>query len=407
MTRFNKILIRRPRPLIASAAMSLLLVTAIWSAGPTHIVNAFDGLKSVADSKAANHTAASTTYTASNHTVPSSSVGHSAPATQSQQTAVSQTQITKGTPQSVTPVVATVHAATSPSSNSNISSLYVDPTNNAARQARTWMASHGDNQGLQRLLASPMANWYGNWTADVQSATASYVGAAATVSQMPVLVAYNIPNRDCGGQSSGTVVTDAGYSNWIANFAAGIGNRPAIVILEPDAVAASCYSNDRAALLTAAVQKLAGTATRASVYLDAGNSSWQSTSVMAARLAKSGLSNATGFSLNVSNFETTSASISYGTALSQQVGGKHYVIDTSRNGNGSAGSGQYCNPAGRALGQNPTLQTGQPAVDAYLWIKSIGESDGSCGPSQSGSSAPAAGVWWPQYCLALLQNSGW
>ena len=94
--------------------------------------------------------------------------------------------------------------------------------------------------------------------------------------------------------------------------------------------------------------------------------------------------------------------IAYGTRLSALLGGAHFVVDTSRNGNGpaqkGAGDRHWCNPAGRALGDPPTMRTGVPLVDAYLWVKRPGESDGACG-----SGAPAAGQWWPGYALKLAR----
>lgn len=43
--------------------------------------------------------------------------------------------------------------------------------------------------------------------------------------------------------------------------------------------------------------------------------------------------------------------------------------------------------------------TGEPALDAYLWIKRPGESDGEC------RGGPAAGQWWPEYALGPARNS--
>ena len=46
-----------------------------------------------------------------------------------------------------------------------------------------------------------------------------------------------------------------------------------------------------------------------------------------------------------------------------RLGGAHFVIDTSRNGNGTPGKrvsgSNWCNPPGRALGHDPTTDTGQ------------------------------------------------
>ena len=76
------------------------------------------------------------------------------------------------------------------------------------------------------------------------------------------------------------------------------------------------------------------------------------------------------------------------------------------NGNGPDG-GNWCNPGGRAFGAIPTFATGNPLVDAYLWVKKAGESDGPCGPSEGGTGAPNAGTWWPQYADMLAINAGW
>ncbi|MBI3888987.1 glycoside hydrolase family 6 protein, partial [Candidatus Saccharibacteria bacterium] len=53
----------------------------------------------------------------------------------------------------------------------------------------------------------------------------------------------------------------------------------------------------------------------------------------------------------------------------------------------------------RSLGANPTLVTGISLVDAYLWIKTPGDSDGACG-----NDAPAAGQWWQPYADMLYAN---
>jgi endoglucanase len=106
------------------------------------------------------------------------------------------------------------------------------------------------------------------------------------------------------------------------------------------------------------------------------------------------------------------------------AGTAHFIIDTSRNGLGpwdyrssypSAGVAQdWCNPPGRGLGLQPTANTGVPLLDAYLWIKIPGASDGSCNRSVSGSTTdpewggivdPAAGAWFPQMALQLVQNA--
>jgi len=94
--------------------------------------------------------------------------------------------------------------------------------------------------------------------------------------------------------------------------------------------------------------------------------------------------------------------IQFGNTVSSKTGGKHYVIDTSRNGNGpydSSGQDAWCNPPERALGQQPTTNTGNPLVDAYLWVKVPGESDGTC------RGGPNAGTWWSDYAKGLAERA--
>ena len=92
------------------------------------------------------------------------------------------------------------------------------------------------------------------------------VDAITAAGAYPVLVAYNIPHRDCAGHSGGGAGTADGYRAWIRAFKAGIGSRQAAVILEPDALAAlDCLSaagrTQRLALLADATRTLAAGAT--------------------------------------------------------------------------------------------------------------------------------------------------
>jgi endoglucanase len=72
----------------------------------------------------------------------------------------------------------------------------------------------------------------------------------------------------------------------------------------------------------------------------------------------------------------------------------------------------WCNPPGRGLGLRPTTDTGNPLADAFLWIKTPGESDGQCSRGRTDTGGvdpewgivdPAAGAWFPQQALQLAQ----
>gem|GEM_PF-1102715 len=290
--------------------------------------------------------------------------------------------------------------APTPTSSSNPfagKTIYKDNWSDAQEQAGSWGASRtSDAAKMQYLADQPTAVWFGDWYDNIEDAVDDYVDEAEAANKIPVLVAYNIPNRDCGdGYSAGGVNNATEYHNWIVGMANGIGSRQAIVIIEPDAMATDCFDDARGAMITDAVNVLEAKP-NVSTYLDAGHPNWTPASTMATRLTKAGIANAQGFALNVSNFYSTSSNIEFGNDLSARVGGKHYIIDTGRNHNGW--QGEWCNPQGAGIGLRPTTNTGVPLFDAGLWVKSAGGSDGNC------NGGPDAGHWWPEYGLKLYDQ---
>lgn len=274
--------------------------------------------------------------------------------------------------------------------------LFVDPASNARRQADSWRTSRSqDARAIDVIAQQPQAFWINEWAGNPRNAVKKIVSQVGRADALPVLVAYNIPNRDCGSHSAGGARDGAAYQRWIREFAAGLSGRKSVVVVEPDALAGKCADGARSELLRDAVQVLK--AAGAAVYLDAGNPNWIAAKVMSERLKQAGVAQADGFALNVSNFYRNAENIAYGEQVSRLIGGKHFIIDTSRNGNGSA-NGAWCNPRGSALGSAPTAQTGHPLVDAFLWIKRPGESDGRC------NGGPNAGKWWGDYALQLAER---
>ncbi|MFD6433596.1 glycoside hydrolase family 6 protein [Streptomyces venezuelae] len=304
---------------------------------------------------------------------------------------------------------ATVRGAATGSAGPPESAFWVDPDSPAARQVEQWrqQGRTRDAEALRRISEQPMAVWpAGDDPApDIAQATRG----AAKENRTAVLVAYNIPHRDCGQHSAGGAGSAEQYRTWVDTFAGAIGDAPALVVLEPDAIphiVDGCtpaeYHEDRYQLLSEAIQRLKRQP-KVKVYLDAGNPGWiTEPGKLGEPLQKAGIAQADGFSVNVSNFQSDGTIKSYGRTLSATVGGKHFVMDTSRNGKGPlAGDRQdaWCNPPGRGLGTPPTDRTGDPLVDAVLWIKRPGDSDGPC------RGGPAAGQWWPDYALGLARNA--
>ncbi|MFD9892222.1 glycoside hydrolase family 6 protein [Amycolatopsis sp. NPDC059027] len=281
--------------------------------------------------------------------------------------------------------------------------FYVDPDSNPA----VWVRDHaGDPRAasIKTSIASrPGARWFGNWSGDVRKSVDAYTYAADVADKLPVLVAYNVPGRDCKGHSSGGAGSPEAYRAWIDAFAAGIGGKPAVVILEPDALAQlDCLpSADRPVrldLLRYAAASLAAHAPNTWTYVDGGNSSWIPADTMAARLDSVGVRSVRGFALNVSNFHTTADSVAYGRAVNSALSAKfgytrQFTVDTSRNGNGY--NGEWCNPAGRKLGTPAQIGGG---ADLLLWVKVPGDSDGDCG---IGKGIPA-GTFSPDLATHLI-----
>ena len=395
--------------------------------------------------------------------------------------------------------------------------FYVPKVNHGAIEQIANLTSSGDKADadlIREMIETPQAVWFeGGTPHKVQQDVKNTVQRAAGRGQVPVLVAYNIPFRDCAQYSAGGATSVAEYEAWIDGFAAGIGDNPAVVILEPDGLGIIPYYNpygsadgsdalewcqpgeadpetaaaDRFEMLNYAVDKLKenpGTG----VYLDGTHSAWLSVGDAAHRLVQAGIDRADGFFLNVSNYQFTTNLVQYGTWVSSCLssattpiefvgcpnqywnGGPegtkiaellgpwtgvalssygewsddtevpelntsginaryastqpttHFVLDTSRNGQGPwAPTASYpdpqdwCNPPGRGLGLRPTADTGNTLVDAYLWVKIPGESDGECtrglGPAgetvdpEWGLIDPGAGQWFPEMALQLVHNA--
>jgi endoglucanase len=420
-------------------------------------------------------------------------------------------------------IVATpVGAADPPSGLDDDTQLSVPKPNHAAREQIAALRASGARDDAERIVAmieTPQANWIeGGSPKQATQDVRAIVSRANDKGTVPVLVAYNIPFRDCAQFSAGGATSPAEYNTWIDGFAAGIGTGEAIVILEPDGLgiipwydpyggadgsrapewcqpaeaSPATASADRFAMLNHAVDAFAALP-HVRVYLDGTHSAWLGVGDAAHRLAQAGVERADGFFLNVSNYQFTWNSVQYGTWVSQclayattvnpgdffgcpnqywnggpfpakiadllgewtgvalspygvwsdasdtaalntsglnlryanMLGGAaaatRFVVDTSRNGHGpwQPPAGEYpdpqdwCNPPGRGLGVRPTAATGSDLLDAYLWVKTPGESDGECtrGEGPAGTTVdpewgiidPRAGAWFSAQALELAR----
>lgn len=292
----------------------------------------------------------------------------------------------------------TVHAAES--------AFYVDPASSSAK----WVAANpGDSRAAvirDRIASVPQARWYTTTnTSSVRSEVSSFVGAAASAGKIPILVVYNIPNRDCGGASGGGAPSHQAYRAWVDEVAAGLAGRPATIVLEPDVLPlmTNCQNADQQnqtkASIAYAGKKLKSGSGQAKVYFDIGHSAWLAPAEAANRLRGADISNsADGISTNVSNYQRTANEVNFAKSVLNAVGDGRLqaVVDTSRNGNGPQGS-EWCDPAGRAIGTPSTTNTGDSKIAAFLWVKLPGESDGCIAP---------AGQFVPQRAYELAMAAG-
>ena len=95
---------------------------------------------------------------------------------------------------------------------------------------------------------------------------------------LPVLVCYNLPNRDMGHYSKGGGKSVNDYLDFIEQFAEGIGDRKPIVIYEPDGLphttAMSKYEADQRMDMMLSATYLLAHKSKARIYIDVGHSNW-------------------------------------------------------------------------------------------------------------------------------------
>ncbi len=370
--------------------------------------------------------------------------------------------------------------------------IYVPRPDHGAQRQIADLTSQGrkaDAALIREMVAIPSAVWFTSGDPhQTQQDVKATVKRAEAKGQVPVLVAYNLPYRDCSQYSAGGARSVEEYKAWIDGFAAGIGDSEAFVVVEPDGLGIIPWyttingqtewcrpaeadpgtaAAERFEMLNHAVDALkaqSGT----SVYLDGTHNGWLGVGDAADRLIKAGVTRADGFFLNVSNYQWTDRLEKYGSWVSQCIdldqnswfqrswcGSQyypaspgdfstwgqtdatydkayadtglqrnfetmpHFVIDTSRNGQGpwTPPAGTYpdpqdwCNPPERGLGLRPSTETDNPLLDAYLWIKIPGESDGECSRGLDnggvdpvwGQVDPAAGDWFDDQALELAR----
>ena len=161
--------------------------------------------------------------------------------------------------------------------------LWIDPETNAALRANALDKTQPDVAKLfrERIAKYSQALWLGEWNSNVYRKVKFVVDQASSTGEVPTFILYNVPGRDCGQHSAGGLKTKEAYQRWVRKVAAGIGDRAAIVVLEPDALGLlekeNCMTKEQQAervfLLHDAIKVLRQNPKNV-VYLDGGHSRW-------------------------------------------------------------------------------------------------------------------------------------
>jgi hypothetical protein len=304
-----------------------------------------------------------------------------------------------------------------------------------------YVHSTGTAHTLQGKIATrPRATWFGGWNSASVAASLvkGYIAAVqnGNPNSLVTLTLHTIWTIDGLSEDDRnrplTAQQQYDYKVWMSTVAQAIGTSRVAIIMEPDlaelpkAMTGNLNTADptvRAKLVAWATYVLAKNP-NATIYLDAGDSDWQSVNTMVPWLKLAGIQYARGFALGATHYATATDDINYGTQMVKALTAAgvpaahaHYVIDTADNGQGFTwaqyaakfGGGSFNNAAPcrtttgpapcASLGVPPTWQvtdTALPLTDAQKFY-AIRQLDGFLWfsrpwlPWQSGAYSPTLG----------------
>ncbi|KAI9041567.1 glycoside hydrolase family 6 protein [Aspergillus affinis] len=277
-----------------------------------------------------------------------------------------------------------------------------------------------------------------------------------------IFVVYDLPDRDCAAlASNGEYAIDDGgvekykaYIDSIREQVEKYSDTKIILVIEPDSLANLVTNLDVTKCANAKDAYLECTnyaitqlnLPNVAMYLDAGHAGWLGWPANigpAAELYASVYKNASspdavrGLATNVANYNAFSIDScpsytseneicdeksyinNFAPELASAGFDAHFIVDTGRNGNQPTGQnewGDWCNVKNTGFGARPSTDTGDELVDAFVWIKPGGESDGTsdesaerydahCGLGAALQPAPEAGTWFQAYFEQLVKNA--
>jgi len=293
---------------------------------------------------------------------------------------------------------------------------------------------------------------------------------------LTVFIVYDLPERDCAAAASNGEILckDSTCADGIATYKSKYidpikaifkkyPGLPIVAIIEPDSLGniatnlnvQKCQIGQTAYLegIAYAISQLSALP-NLNIYLDACHGGWLGWDTNRAKIATvfkqvlgmaGGPDLVRGFATNTANYQPLGSlsdtadpckletqsnkainEVIYVSLLTQTletvgITGKSFIIDTSRNGvtDMRKDCSNWCNINGAGLGMRPTSDTkdsGIDNLDAYFWLKTPGESDGSsdpnaprydyhCGSADSFKPSPQAGEWDSDFFVMLVKNA--
>ena len=218
---------------------------------------------------------------------------------------------------------------------------------------------------------------------------------------IPVINTYFLNQAGYCESASEILAHRPTFERQVSEMAAAIGRRPAVMLLEMDAIGSSgCMARTGAlryweANIRYEIDKVAALP-HTVVYIEGGYSDAMSAAYTARVLRAVGVKRIRGFYTNDTHLNWTIKEIRWAEKVSRLVGGTHFIVNTADNGRGPLlnpdpvhqGVEDLCNPPDRGAGPRPTTHTGFKNVDAFLWIHVPGESSGPC------NGGTASGTFW-------------
>nr|AEX92710.1 putative cellulase [Neocallimastix patriciarum] len=296
----------------------------------------------------------------------------------------------------------------------------------------------------------------------------AYAQQSGSKKVLTVFVVYDLPGRDCHAlASNGELLANDGdlarykseYIDVIEGHLKTYNSQPVVLIVEPDSLAnlvtnlestPACADSEKYYLEGHAyLIKKFGVLPHVAMYLDIGHAFWlgwddnreKAGKVYAKVISSGSPGKVRGFTDNVSNYtpwedptlsrgpdtewnpcpdEKRYLEAMHKDFKAAGISSVYFVSDTSRNGKkvDRKHPGEWCNQTGVGVGARPKASpvSGMDYLDAFYWIKPLGESDGTsdenaerfdgyCGHETAMKPAPEAGQWFQKHFEQGIKNA--